>query len=163
MRVDTPPLVRPGSVLTFSHPDCTVGPGVSPDPGACRPSALSPRRALLAAAYDPSTDGRSQSAATRRLERFRPPLAGFTADWELGRRAINSFPHPAPKVGFRHRNLTTSLRQIRQETECPLAAMKERFANRPYLSYNHRSFSQHSVIIDETNGRSIQPEFSSPR
>ncbi|SPE22119.1 hypothetical protein SBA2_10059 [Acidobacteriia bacterium SbA2] len=29
------------SVLTFSHPDCTVGPGVSPDPGACRPSTLS--------------------------------------------------------------------------------------------------------------------------
>ena len=35
-------LIRPVSVLTFSHPDCTVGPGVSPDPGACRPSSLCP-------------------------------------------------------------------------------------------------------------------------
>jgi hypothetical protein len=36
------PAPQTGSVLTFSHPDCTVGPGVSPDPGACRPSALCP-------------------------------------------------------------------------------------------------------------------------
>jgi hypothetical protein len=43
----------------------------------------------------------------RWLERFGPPLAGFTADWELGRRAINSFPHPAPKVGDRLTNLST--------------------------------------------------------
>jgi hypothetical protein len=38
--VNACPLLRPVSVLTFSHPDCTVGPGVSPDPGACRPSTL---------------------------------------------------------------------------------------------------------------------------
>jgi hypothetical protein len=47
------------------------------------------------------------TAATTTLERFGPPLAGFTADWELGRRAINSFPHPAPKVGNRRSNLST--------------------------------------------------------
>ena len=40
--VNAHPLIRPVSVLTFSHPDCTVGPGVSPDPGACRPSSLCP-------------------------------------------------------------------------------------------------------------------------
>jgi len=40
--VNTHLLIRPVSVLTFSHPDCTVGPGVSPDPGACRPSSLCP-------------------------------------------------------------------------------------------------------------------------
>jgi hypothetical protein len=43
MQVDTHPFLSPISVLTFSHPDYTVGPGVSPDPGACRPSALRPR------------------------------------------------------------------------------------------------------------------------
>jgi len=48
----------------------------------------------------------SATAATRTLERFGPPLAGFTADWELGRRAINSFPHPAPKVGNRQANVS---------------------------------------------------------
>jgi hypothetical protein len=37
--------------------------------------------------------------AMRWIERFGPPLAGFTADWELERRAFKSFPHPAPKVG----------------------------------------------------------------
>jgi hypothetical protein len=42
-QVDARPLIRPVSVLTFSHPDCTVGSGVSPDPGACRPSTLCPR------------------------------------------------------------------------------------------------------------------------
>jgi hypothetical protein len=97
--VNAHPLVRPVSVLTFSHPDCTVGSGVSPDPGACRPSTLSPLMApatwavLLLA-------GSLSRIPLRWLERFRPPLAGFTADWELGRRAIN-FPHPAPKVGDR--------------------------------------------------------------
>jgi len=40
--VNAHPLHRPASVLTFSHPDCTVGPGVSPGPGACRPSTLCP-------------------------------------------------------------------------------------------------------------------------
>ena len=42
IQVNAHPLLRPASVLTFSHPDCTVGPGVSPDPGACRPSTLCP-------------------------------------------------------------------------------------------------------------------------
>ena len=42
--VNTHALVGPVSILTFSHPDCTVGPGVSPDPGACRPSTLCPLR-----------------------------------------------------------------------------------------------------------------------
>ena len=83
------------SVLTFSHPDCTVGPGVSPDPGACRLSTLYPQ---LAPAGSPA-HRRTFPESLRWFERFGPPLAGFTADWELGRRAIDSFPHPAPKVG----------------------------------------------------------------
>jgi hypothetical protein len=96
--VNARPLIRPVTVLTFSHPDCTVGPGVSPDPGACRPSTLCPLIApanwsiLLLA-------GSLSQTPMRELERFGPPLAGFTADWELERRAFKSFPHPAPKVG----------------------------------------------------------------
>ena len=96
--VNAHPLIRPVSVLTFSHPDCTVGPGVSPDPGACRPSSLCP---LIA----PATlllAGSLSRTPMRWVERFGPPLAGFTADWELERRAFKSFPHPAPKVGDLH-------------------------------------------------------------
>jgi hypothetical protein len=31
---------RQGSTLTFYHPDYTVGPGVSPDHGECRPERI---------------------------------------------------------------------------------------------------------------------------
>lgn len=64
---------RCGPALTFFHPDFTVGPGVSPDPGAERAGVSDQWRVT------------SKTIWTRqwRLVLFFPPLAGYTADREL--------------------------------------------------------------------------------
>jgi len=73
-----PPLGTKKRPATFSHPDCTVGPGVTPDPEDLRRTCLP---------WDDSFSGLTPSRA------FRSPLAGFTADRELG----SSLPSPCPE------------------------------------------------------------------
>jgi hypothetical protein len=96
-QVDKPLLVRPVSILTFSHPDCTVGPGISPGPGACRPSALCPLIApatwakLFQAGSLPRTPCAGSSASDH-PSRALPPIGNWedapsTASLTLPRRS----------------------------------------------------------------------------
>ena len=62
-----------------------------------RPRSFTGSWGLQAIALQPSPQMRSKRV-TQTLKRYRPPLAGFTADRESGIPALRRFPHPAPKV-----------------------------------------------------------------
>ena len=64
---------------TFSHPDYTVGPGVAPDPGEFRRTALP---------WDDRLSGPLRPEPSDFPSRALPPIG----NWEV------PFPHPAPKV-----------------------------------------------------------------
>ena len=79
------PSFRQGSALTFYHPDYTVGPGVSPDHGECRPE-----RIVSTVDQKPDPQVVRFLSARGHPSRALPPIG----NWEL------VFPHPALKVIF---------------------------------------------------------------
>jgi len=123
--VNTHLLIRPVSVLTFSHPDCTVGPGVSPDPGACRPSSLCPliapaTYAILLLCRFAFPDSHAQDRALRTTPR------GLYRRLGIGKARIQVLPSPCPEGrGLTHQILAL-LRLVSQETQCPLVKIFDR-------------------------------------